>query len=282
MTSPRIRYACRALAECSRPPVFTLPIPLCRMHALEITNTMLPEITRGALNDERVGDAESAHSEAVRLAVPVTLDILNGHAPVVYFAQNGSLVKIGWSTSLGERLSALCLRRKSVLLALAGGRFLESALHSKFRKLQEDDTEWFRYGQPLAGYIRELQSRPDSISLTYLTSMLFEPEPRDRVVIERSPQPVPPPLDPPLDPAPEPEQSWMPPEQSYRILAEAVGKLRQAGVPEFGFDQIKDVTEATKRPKGWVYLQLAEAVEDGRLDKTADGWKFRTVSDRDS
>lgn len=266
MTRARIRYVCRAISGCSRPSVLTLPVPLCRVHAAEVTRGMLA----GTPDRSHAAPARPWDREATRLALPVALpvELPRSHAPVVYFVQNGSLVKIGWSTNLRARLSALCLRRMAVLLAVAGDNALEAALHRTFWGLRQEGTEWFRYEQPLSDYIQELRNHAHPVNLTDLTEMLGETG--ANVVTEDEPEEQPQTL---LD-VPR-EKTRMPLDEAQQILTNGLEDLSRAGVHEFDYAAFRDIPEVTGWPKGWVYLQLAEAVDSGRLDQTSDGWKFR-------
>lgn len=273
MTKARTRYTCRAISGCTRPPVLTLPAPLCRVHAVEITRAMLPGETWKAMDGEPPATTRPWDREAVRLALPVSLpiELPRRHAPVVYFVQNGSLVKIGWSTNLGGRLSALCLRRATVLLTVAGDNALEAALHRMFRDLRQGETEWFRYGQPLAEYVQKLRGHASPVSLTDLTEMLRETG-SDATADDPSEEQPPAPLS-----TPQPRVR-MPLEEAQQIFANVLEDLVRAGVHEFRYEAFQDVPEVTGWPKAWVYDQLEETVERGRLDRMPRGWRFREVT----
>lgn len=75
------------------------------------------------------------------------------HRPVVYFVQNGDRVKIGTTTNLRSRISALSLRPTDIVLLLNGGRTHEQALHKRFAILRVGNTEWFANSGPVAEYI---------------------------------------------------------------------------------------------------------------------------------
>lgn len=65
------------------------------------------------------------------------------HDPVVYFARNGSRIKIGWSTHLKNRMYSLSLPMSAVELTLPGGPAEENMFHRKFKKARIGLTEWF-------------------------------------------------------------------------------------------------------------------------------------------
>lgn len=273
MTKARTRYVCRAISGCTRPSVLTLPVPLCRVHAVEITRAMMPGETWSAPDGEPPAAARPWDREAVRLALPVSFptELPRSHAPVVYFVQNGSLVKIGWSTNLRSRLSALCLRKTAVLLTVAGDHTLEAALHRMFWDLRQDGTEWFRYGHSLVEYIRKLRGHASPVNLADLTEMLGEPG--GGAVAEDEPEEQPSAvLDVPRTPV------RMPLGEAQRIFASVLEDLLRAGVQEFGYEALQDIPEVTGWPRGWVYEKLAETVEGGRLDRTSHGWVFREVT----
>jgi hypothetical protein len=75
------------------------------------------------------------------------------HRPVVYFVQNGDRVKIGTTTNLRSRISALSLRPTDIVLLVNGGRPFEQALHKRFATLRVGNTEWFANSGPVAEYI---------------------------------------------------------------------------------------------------------------------------------
>jgi hypothetical protein len=75
------------------------------------------------------------------------------HSPVVYFIQNGDRVKIGTTTNLRSRISALSLRPTDIVLLVNGGRPFEQALHKRFASVRVGNTEWFANSGPVAEYI---------------------------------------------------------------------------------------------------------------------------------
>nr|WP_239085916.1 GIY-YIG nuclease family protein [Streptomyces parvus] len=93
--------------------------------------------------------------DLVRTAIATPVDgLLRGvHDSVVYFIANGGRVKIGCTTNLKSRVSALSLRTDSVLLALPGGFELERALHARFTQHRNGDTEWFELSPEIFRYV---------------------------------------------------------------------------------------------------------------------------------
>lgn len=76
------------------------------------------------------------------------------HKALVYFIGNGNRVKIGTTTSLRARVSALSLRTGDIVLLIAGDRRMEQAMHKRFTDQRVGSTEWFENTGPLAGFIR--------------------------------------------------------------------------------------------------------------------------------
>jgi hypothetical protein len=75
------------------------------------------------------------------------------HPPVVYFLTNGNRAKIGTSTNVTARVSALSLRRSNAELLLQGGSDLENALHRHFECDRIAKTEWFVLSPRIQDYI---------------------------------------------------------------------------------------------------------------------------------
>lgn len=76
--------------------------------------------------------------EAIALAL-----ILTGqkHPPVVYFARMTGGVKIGWTTNLARRMSALYVRMDDVLAVVPGGPDVEDYFHQRFAKYRVPGTQ---------------------------------------------------------------------------------------------------------------------------------------------
>lgn len=75
------------------------------------------------------------------------------HEPVVYFAVLGSIVKIGTSQNLEQRMSDLGIRVDAVKLLLDGGHSLESEIHLSFTEERIAGTEWFHLRGKLADFL---------------------------------------------------------------------------------------------------------------------------------
>lgn len=75
------------------------------------------------------------------------------HRPLVYFIRNGDRVKIGYTTNLRGRVSALSLRPDDICLLVHGSRPVEQALHKRFAEQRVGNTEWFHNTGGVAEYI---------------------------------------------------------------------------------------------------------------------------------
>lgn len=76
------------------------------------------------------------------------------HDPLVYFMRNGSRIKIGWTTNLKARLSALSLPKDAVVLTIPGGPAEEDAMHQRFANVRVGWSEWFEATPELEAYIK--------------------------------------------------------------------------------------------------------------------------------
>lgn len=94
-----------------------------------------------------------AHEDLCQTAQPVTPVFQGTHDSIVYFILNGNRVKIGYTTNLIGRVRALAQATDSVILALDGGRELESALHNRFACFRVGSSEWFQYAPDVRAYV---------------------------------------------------------------------------------------------------------------------------------
>lgn len=91
---------------------------------------------------------------------------------LVYYAQVGDRVKIGFTTNLVERMSAIVPEK---LLAVEhGGPKLERARHKQFAALRTQ-REWFRFEPPLTEHVANLMStsRRDELMDTATAAVAF-------------------------------------------------------------------------------------------------------------
>ncbi|MFC8463396.1 GIY-YIG nuclease family protein [Streptomyces sp. NPDC057250] len=100
----------------------------------------------------------------IRRAPAVPIDLSGNHASRVYFIEHGTRLKIGYTTNLRSRLSALSLRPSNVRMVVRGGPEVERALHRYFDAYRIEDTEWFHLADEVQQYIeerlREHEGRP--------------------------------------------------------------------------------------------------------------------------
>lgn len=132
---------------CHRAADVLLPVALCNAHRIEVALAIVPDMLRNglaaAIADTPAGVPDRDDLVATAAATPIEGLLRGEHDSVVYFIANGGRIKIGYTTNLKSRVSALSLRTDSVLLALSGGPDLERALHARFAEHRSGDTEWF-------------------------------------------------------------------------------------------------------------------------------------------
>ena len=141
---------------CHRAADVLMPVALCNVHRIEVALAIVPDMLRNGLAESLADTAPavSARDDLVETAFATPIEGLLGgvHDSVVYFVANGGRVKIGYTTNLKSRISALALRTDSVLLALPGGAELERALHTRFAEHRNGDTEWFEMSPEIFHY----------------------------------------------------------------------------------------------------------------------------------
>lgn len=147
---------------CHRIATLRRPVPLCAPHQIEVALAVVPELLRDRMTASLIEPAAPpVRTELVAAARSVPMDGLLGrvHEHVVYFIANGGRVKIGYTTNLQGRLSALSLRPEHVLIALDGGPELERALHAHFAAHRHGETEWFELSPEVFRYIADPDRR---------------------------------------------------------------------------------------------------------------------------
>jgi hypothetical protein len=172
---PQASVACSA-TDCRAASVTGNTIRLCPDHKDEITMTLAHDIARtdlkhlvdlqeqGALRwapppiPVYEGPAVATTEAAIVREVPAS----GQHEPIVYFLKNGDRVKIGYTTHLAARVTALSLRNRDVLLALDGGRELEAELHRRFHAHRISRTEWFNFAEEIQDFVRSRPRRPQA------------------------------------------------------------------------------------------------------------------------
>lgn len=157
--------------DCATEATMTTPVPLCDKHQLQVALAVVPDILTTALRHAGAAVKPVPLPPEERAAViagappkPVGAYMGGAHGPVVYFADAGARIKIGFSTNLRNRLRSLSLQEKDVVLLLQGGLTLERALHDTFAKERIDSTEWFVKSERLVSLIeakrKELGGQP--------------------------------------------------------------------------------------------------------------------------
>ncbi|WP_381801153.1 GIY-YIG nuclease family protein [Streptomyces niveus] len=159
--------------ECRTASVTGPTIRLCAGHKDQITMVLAHDIARTDLKNlvqlQEQGAGrwkapvipvyEGPATEATDSAVVREMPASGRHDPVVYFLRNGERVKIGTTTNLRARITALSLRQSDVILLLDGGRTLEAAMHRRFSSHRQAGTEWFNFADEIKDFVR---ARPRS------------------------------------------------------------------------------------------------------------------------
>jgi hypothetical protein len=97
----------------------------------------------------------------------VQTDVARLHAPIVYYARRGDLIKIGTTTEFRRRMSRLDIDE---ILAVELGEFLlESARHAEFAEYLSHD-EWFHPGERLITHTDALRAQYGVPALVRQTS----------------------------------------------------------------------------------------------------------------
>lgn len=148
--------------ECSREAVLRRPVPLCVEHGTEVALLIVPDVLSAAIRLSKSGASLKPLGRVERDALVAGARPLKvkpyyrgTHSPVVYFIENGDVVKIGFSTHLRARVLSLALQERNVVLLLEGGFTLEQVLHSRFEKDRIDNTEWFHLSDDMVQFITE-------------------------------------------------------------------------------------------------------------------------------
>lgn len=151
--------------ECTAEAIMTDPVPLCEEHQLQIALAVTSDVLTAAFRQAAAGQRSALLPTEERAAViagacpkPVRAYMSGPHGPVVYFADSGARIKIGFSTNLRNRIRSLSLQEKDIVLLLQGGLTLERALHDTFAKERIDSTEWFTKSDRLMTFIRSKQA----------------------------------------------------------------------------------------------------------------------------
>lgn len=128
---------------------YPFPIPLCRRHIIRVLARSL-ELTRQSRREHVV-------SNNAPLPAPIDDAIAEvDHAPVVYYVRFADRVKIGTSTNLRSRLSAL--PHDEVLAVEPGGVDVERRRHAQFCA-DRIIGEWFDMSDALKAHIDGIRSQ---------------------------------------------------------------------------------------------------------------------------
>ncbi|MEV8248086.1 GIY-YIG nuclease family protein [Streptomyces rochei] len=138
-----------AVLRCIQTPFVQEPLPICREHAVMLSQNITDRLYSNAIGTSTATDLDI---EKTAIA-PDTVWGQSSHPPIVYFMTNGDRVKIGVSTNITARVSALSLRRSNAALLLNGDGKLESALHAHFDSDRVGRTEWFLLSVRIKDYI---------------------------------------------------------------------------------------------------------------------------------
>lgn len=161
---PDVPATCTAInqgVECTADATMVEPVPLCDEHQLQVVVLVVPDLLTAAHRHAGAGVKPVPLPLEERAAVvagapprPVAAYMGGTHGPVVYFADAGARIKIGFSTNLRNRIRSLSMQEKDVVLLLRGGLTLERALHDTFAKERIDSTEWFEKSDRLMSFIQ--------------------------------------------------------------------------------------------------------------------------------
>lgn len=115
--------------------------------------------TQARVRQERAALAEFRGQPEVAAAQPFAHEppaLEDGpHEPVVYVIRNGNRIKIGTTTHLRNRVSALSLRMTDVLLTVPGGTDKERDLHRRFADHRIGTSEWFSFVPEIRDFVRD-------------------------------------------------------------------------------------------------------------------------------
>ncbi|MCP9209296.1 GIY-YIG nuclease family protein [Streptomyces cucumeris] len=119
--------------------------------------SLTEEIVKAAI---KLGRAEHARWSAADgngfKAAPLPRQ--GAHAPVVYYVRRGTMVKIGTTTNLHERMRAIL--PEEILATEPGGQKTEFARHRQFSALRVDgQREWFHAGAALQDHVQRVRAQ---------------------------------------------------------------------------------------------------------------------------
>lgn len=159
-----------AVLRCTEQPFLLEPLLLCRQHALMVSLNVTDRLHANALTGQTTSGLDI---EQVSVA-PDDVWKQPSHPAVVYFLTNGDRVKIGTSTNITARVSALSLRKSNAALLLQGGNDLENNIHRHFECDRIAKTEWFVLSPRIQDYIARHKAAADALQQPVLPA---EPRP---------------------------------------------------------------------------------------------------------
>lgn len=231
------------VSTCHEPPVVVKPILLCELHSLEIVSAIVPGILSRSVKEARV--ITSAEFSLTKNAAVYTLPsaLPAKHSSLVYIIKNGTKAKIGHTTNLNGRLSALTLRKSSVLVALVGSAKLERALHSRFNAHRDGDTEWFAFERPIRDYVLDRQMSGIHVQLGSSQSVK--------------------------------EKGGVMSAEATRILIDRLKDLRDNGHNQIEYAHLRDIPAIVGRSRPWVYSQLQRLTNQGKLSRNGSIYEIK-------
>ncbi|WP_329474262.1 GIY-YIG nuclease family protein (plasmid) [Streptomyces sp. NBC_01723] len=138
-----------AVLRCIQTPFIHEPLPICRQHAVMLSQNITDRLYSNAIGTSTASDLDIDKAAVA----PDNVWGQPSHPSVVYFMTNGDRVKIGVSTNITARVGALSLRRSNAALLLNGDSRLENALHAHFDSDRVGKTEWFLLSVRIKDYI---------------------------------------------------------------------------------------------------------------------------------
>lgn len=151
MTIHMLPSAACVAANCTSDAFIDEPVSICRQHALMLSRNVSDRLHANALAASESSDMDLNRATTA----PDDVWTKSSHQPIVYFMVNGDRVKIGVSTNITARVSALCLRRSNVAMLLVGGYEMEAALHAHFAADRIGQSEWFYLSRSIQDYMQK-------------------------------------------------------------------------------------------------------------------------------
>lgn len=145
------------LPDCEASAVEGIKYPICHRHAVGIYREL-----QALIESADVDAIEGQLAEDERRIV-WAVDAVKRSQSVVYYLDFGDRVKIGYTTSLAERLVGLRANADQVLATERGGHGLENQRHAEFAHLRIGRREDFRKGPNLMEHIANLRDKHEPV-----------------------------------------------------------------------------------------------------------------------